>query len=99
MRIRSPLLFVVAALRFVEPPACAAPPADVIRTYCADCHDAEARKGDLDLISLLPSDAGAHADKWEKAVRQLEARQMPPLGKKRPDEKGYQGAITALTTE
>ncbi|HWB03971.1 MAG TPA: DUF1592 domain-containing protein [Verrucomicrobiales bacterium] len=99
MRLRPLLLFAISALPFAGPAAHAAPPADVIRNYCADCHDAETKKGDLDLISLLNSDTGAHADAWEKAVRQLEARQMPPIGKKRPDEKGYQDAIAALTTE
>jgi hypothetical protein len=72
---------------------------EAVRTYCADCHDAEAKKGGLNLDSILAEKIAAHSDTWEKVVRQLAARQMPPIGKKRPDDAGYDRLVAALTSE
>ncbi len=77
----------------------AAPPRDLLQRYCIDCHDAEVTKGGIDLEALLGDDIVKHAGTWEKVVKQLNARHMPPIGKKRPDEAGYDQLITALTTE
>src|SRR6185295_5527459 len=46
--------------------------------YCAKCHDAETQKGGLDLETISRQDPAAHAEAWEKVVRKLRARQMPP---------------------
>jgi cytochrome c553 len=72
-------------------------PAAAIREYCADCHDSEMKKGSLDLESLLADAPAQHAAIWEKAVRKMQARQMPPIGKKRPDEVSYNTTIAQLT--
>jgi hypothetical protein len=37
-----------------------------------------------------------HADVWEKVVRKLRARQMPPVGKERPDEATYDAVVASL---
>jgi len=60
----------------------------LLEQYCVDCHDADAKTGGVDLDSIL-GDA-KHPDVWESVVRQLNARHMPPAGKKRPDEKAAQ---------
>src|SRR5688572_14411661 len=73
------------------------PPSEVIRRYCVDCHDAEVKKGSLDLEALLGEPIPRHAAAWEKAVRKMQARQMPPVGKKRPDEEGYRSLVAELT--
>lgn len=69
----------------------------VVQEYCYDCHDQDVQKGNLDLESLegreIPSDAAV----WEKVVRKLGARQMPPLGKSRPDEQTYDKTLAQLT--
>lgn len=55
--------------------------------YCLDCHDADSAKGNLNLESALRDPIQAHSDTWEKVVRRLMTRQMPPVGKKsRPTE-------------
>lgn len=66
--------------------------------FCVDCHDAEVRKGKLNLAGLLADDPTAHPDVWEKVVRRLRARQMPPAGKARPEERDYIAVLTALET-
>ena len=50
-----------------------------LRQFCTDCHDAEAKKGGLDL-TRFSSDAAALADRatWKRVFDQLEAGQMPP---------------------
>lgn len=65
--------------------------------FCYDCHDGEVQKGNLDLESLQQKDLRHHANTWEKVLRKLNARQMPPPGKRRPDEMTYQEAVAELT--
>jgi len=73
--------------------------APLVSRYCVSCHDAEVKKGDLNLDTILNDKVAEHPDVWERAVRKLRARQMPPIGKKRPDESAYYTAITSLTSE
>ena len=56
--------------------------------YCVTCHDEDEKKGGLALDTVALQDVSQHPDVWEKVVRKLRARQMPPVGKKdRPDER------------
>src|SRR3954469_5772157 len=66
--------------------------------YCVKCHDADTKKGELDLTRLDQEEITSHPDEWEKVVRKLQARQMPPSGKKRPDEKVYQNVVAQLAS-
>lgn len=63
---------------------------------CADCHDPETRKGNLDLASINSDAVTAHPETWEKVVRRLRARQMPPADKKRPPESTYRSVLSEL---
>lgn len=75
------------------------PAATVITEYCADCHDGETTKGDLDLLRVIDEDPTEHADVWEKVIKRMVARQMPPAKKTwRPSEDDYVEALEALTT-
>ncbi|MEO7597554.1 MAG: DUF1587 domain-containing protein, partial [Opitutus sp.] len=74
-------------------------PNALIEQYCYDCHDSTSKKGDLELENLDPKAAAAHPDVWEKVVRKLAHRQMPPLDEERPDDPAYNELITQLTTE
>src|ERR1043166_6707611 len=58
----------------------------VVTQYCLDCHSKELKKGDLDLEALCATGIESSPEAWEKVARKLRARQMPPPGKKRPDE-------------
>ena len=69
-----------------------------LERYCVSCHDADSEKGGLNLDAIKGSEIGAHAAIWEKAVRRLGARQMPPMSAKlKPDEIEYQAQLTGLT--
>ena len=68
----------------------------VVNEYCLTCHDADHEKGGLELESILAQPVGQHPAVWEKVVRKLRARQMPPVGKPRPNEAGYQSVVSYL---
>ena len=49
--------------------------------YCLSCHDEDKKKGDLALDTVASLEVARHPEVWEKVVRKLRARQMPPVGK------------------
>ena len=65
--------------------------------HCAGCHDSQVKKGGLDLESIRLDDVAQHTDVWEKVVRKLRARQMPPVGMKRPEESTYSTVVAWLS--
>src|SRR5262249_25849102 len=69
-----------------------------VTRYCLGCHNRDDKRGGLALDTLRPDDVGKHAATWEKVVRKVVARQMPPAGRKRPDEKAYEAFVAALAT-
>lgn len=56
----------------------------VVKTYCAGCHNARSKKGNIILTDYKVDEAGANAHITEKMVRKLRAEMMPPPGSKRP---------------
>jgi hypothetical protein len=78
------------------PPAGDASYRTLVSTYCVSCHNNKSKAGGLALDDINTQDLGAHADAWEKVVRKLRARQMPPPGSRRPDEATRVAALSAL---
>lgn len=70
----------------------------LLTRYCADCHDADMQKGGLNLAALKPFESGQDAATWEKILRKLDHRQMPPAGEPRPSESEYTRAVANLAT-
>jgi hypothetical protein len=70
----------------------------VMDQYCLNCHDAEVQKGGLDLERIIGRDVAEHAKEWEHVIRMLRARQMPPAGKERPEDRTYEEAVTTLSS-
>lgn len=68
---------------------------DFVKKHCVACHDTEGPSGELDLASLT-GDASNESDAWERVVRKLNARQMPPLDQERPTEAEYSAALKEL---
>jgi mono/diheme cytochrome c family protein len=66
--------------------------------YCLSCHDEDKKKGDLALDAVASLEVSRHPEVWEKVVRKLRARQMPPVGKDRPDDRGYDAIVSYLET-
>jgi hypothetical protein len=56
------------------------------------------KKGELDLEALSRDDISLHSPEWERVVRKLRTRQMPPVGKKRPSDKSYDEVVGDLTS-
>ncbi len=57
--------------------------------YCVSCHSGDEPQSGLDIAYLLNDDIHNHTASWEKIVRKLKSRQMPPLDRRRPDSAGY----------
>ena len=76
----------------------------IVDTYCVGCHNSKAKAGGLalDTLSLDPStpfgaaDIREHADVWEKALRKLRGRQMPPPGSRQPNQKEIDAFVAWL---
>ena len=71
----------------------------LIQRYCYDCHDTVSDKGDLDLETLQGSPIENHPDVWERVIRKLDERQMPPIGKDRPDNEVFDQMVVTLSHE
>jgi mono/diheme cytochrome c family protein len=71
-------------------------PRAVVDQYCVGCHNEKGMQGGLALNTLDPDNVAGKADVWEKVVRKLRARYMPPPGLPRPDEKTYDAVVASL---
>lgn len=100
----------VGAARASSGPAQQPPPSPAVKTsqaasvalatftarYCVSCHSSSKNEAGLalDLLSREPIDH--HAATWERVVRKLRARQMPPVDRERPDERTYDAVTASL---
>jgi hypothetical protein len=69
-----------------------------ISTYCVPCHNGRLAEAKIALDSLDSSRPWDHADTWERVLRQLRARTMPPTDNPRPDPKNYETLVSALAS-
>jgi Protein of unknown function (DUF1592)/Protein of unknown function (DUF1588)/Protein of unknown function (DUF1585)/Protein of unknown function (DUF1587)/Protein of unknown function (DUF1595)/Planctomycete cytochrome C len=76
----------------------ASPHLSLVDEYCLSCHDEDHKKGGLALDTVSAAEVVQHPDVWEKVVRKLRARQMPPIGKPRPNDATYDAVIGSLET-
>jgi Protein of unknown function (DUF1592)/Protein of unknown function (DUF1588)/Protein of unknown function (DUF1585)/Protein of unknown function (DUF1587)/Protein of unknown function (DUF1595) len=76
------------------------PQAAWIGRYCAGCHNARLKTGGLALDTIDITRAGDNPAVWEKVVRKLRVRAMPPPspGRARPDEDSYDSLVSYLET-
>src|SRR5580700_5468410 len=58
-----------------------------IQTYCFGCHNEYVKAGNLFLNQLSAESVPEHPEIFEKAVRKLRGRQMPPPGAPQPSQK------------
>jgi mono/diheme cytochrome c family protein len=59
----------------------------MLNTYCVGCHNARTKTGGLALDGLDLQAAADDAQIWEKALRKLRGRLMPPPGSPQPSQK------------
>src|SRR5437867_556488 len=92
----------VLAVHAQQPTARASlPPAahrDVVNRYCVSCHNDRVKRGGLALDAVAAREVSDNPEVWEKVLRKVRARQMPPVGMPRPDEATYDAAIASLET-
>ncbi|MCH7995366.1 MAG: DUF1592 domain-containing protein, partial [Planctomycetes bacterium] len=69
---------------------------EFVEQHCVDCHNVEDKTGGIDLSNVTPEDVIRRSEIWEKVVRKLRARQMPPLDEPRPKEDSYRAALSTL---
>jgi len=69
------------------------PERQFVNKYCLGCHSRAARAGNLTLES---GTAAERPETWEKVLRRLRGRTMPPVGIPKPDEASYTAVIASL---
>ena len=71
----------------------------MLTTYCYSCHSTRLKTGGLALQGLNIQAAGADAEVWEKAVRKLRGRLMPPPGSPQPDQQDIDSFVAWMENE
>ena len=97
------MLVATVALRAGEPQQTPPSPASTssphratVDRYCVSCHNSRTKAGGLALDALDVSRVTGDPASWEKVVRKLRGRMMPPAGMPRPDEATYESLATSL---
>jgi hypothetical protein len=85
-----PLLFAAVGTAAVPPERA------ILNQYCVGCHSSKMKAGGLALDTVSADQVSQHSDVWEKVVRKLRARYMPPPGLPRPDEPTYNAVVSSL---
>ena len=76
-----------------------APHRALISRHCLGCHNNRLKTAGLELDALVVQHENLDRATWEKVARKLRARQMPPPGRRRPDESAYREALSSLEGE
>jgi mono/diheme cytochrome c family protein len=101
------IVFVASLTRvFTAPQTTSAPAASAsaeagkhiatINQYCVTCHNDRVKTAGLSFQGMTPESIGTHADVFEKAVRKLRGRVMPPPGSRQPDAAAADALIAWL---
>jgi hypothetical protein len=64
--------------------------------FCVECHNREDKTAGLALDALGAEEVSRNAGAWEKVVRRLAARQMPPADAVRPSGRAYDAIVSTL---
>lgn len=85
--------------RLAAAPAAQAPATGsraLLDQYCVTCHNQRTKTAGLMLDQLNPEEAPAHAEAWEKVIRKLRGRLMPPAGRPRPEDGSVEAFVASL---
>jgi hypothetical protein len=66
---------------------------------CSKCHNSEDWAGGIAFDVMSPGDIPADAETWEKAVRKLRGRLMPPPGQPQPDQQTIDSFVSWMEGE
>jgi mono/diheme cytochrome c family protein len=67
-----------------------------IQQYCIGCHNDRAKVAGVSFEGLTPSSIAQHGELFEKAVRKLRGRVMPPPGARQPDAAAADSLVAFL---
>ena len=88
-------VFAVATVAAAPPPTVSTQQV-VVNKYCSGCHNSKMKSGGLALDTTSVEAAGQRPEAWEKVVRKLRARHMPPAGAPHPDDRTYETLTSTL---
>ena len=66
--------------------------------YCVECHQAVNPSSGIALPVTILDDVSPNSELWERVVRKLAARQMPPQDSESPSEADYEQFLKPLTS-
>jgi len=69
------------------------------KIYCDTCHFGPKSRAGLNLEALDLANLDTNGAAWEKVLRKLRTREMPPAGMPRPDAATYDALVRAIETE
>jgi hypothetical protein len=69
------------------------------KIYCDTCHFGPKARAGLNLEALDLANLGENGAVWEKVLRKLRSREMPPAGVPRPDAATYDALVEAIEGE
>ena len=67
-----------------------------VGTYCIACHNPRLAENGVRLDPIHAQQPWTDPDTWERVLRQLRARTMPPAGNPRPSLKAYEAMVGEL---
>ena len=67
-----------------------------IKTYCQGCHNNKMKNGSITFEGITAASIAQEPERFEKAVRKLRGRVMPPPGAKQPDGKTVDALVAWL---
>jgi mono/diheme cytochrome c family protein len=67
-----------------------------VKQYCATCHNDRTKAAGVSFENLTPDMIGQHPDVFEKAVRKLRGRVMPPPNARQPDQAAVDSLVSWL---
>jgi hypothetical protein len=72
---------------------------NVVNNYCLKCHNAKIHTARVVLSAESLAQPGNNAELWERVLRQVRGKTMPPVGGDRPDNASYGQFRSYLETE
>jgi mono/diheme cytochrome c family protein len=99
---RLPLCFllVVSSMLVAAPQQTptASPQRALLNQYCVGCHNDRLKTAGLALNAVSVENVDQNPEVWEKVIRKVRARSMPPVGIPRPAEASYDALASYLET-
>src|SRR5262249_26336359 len=74
-------------------------PGSVLSKYCLTCHNEKLKTAGFVIDPPGVAHAGAHPDAWEKVVRKLRTKAMPPAGVPRPDDATVDSTVSFIEAD